>query len=730
MDFTQVSRHYHRKRFKALLALVVALLSLFISRVPVIDDLEKRLLDYRFQNWSHTAKPDSNIIIISIDNSSLDYFAENGISWPWPRSFYAHVVDYLTDAGAKQIVFDMLFTHADADRSETDAEETDTQFALAMERSKRSILGEMINGDIFNQSQSHSELDKNGTSNLDTLRGESVIVRPIPLLMGACQGVGHTNILPDEDGILRHTKPLFKRSGMHVFSLAAVAYIQGSGIRNIKWDDEHLVMGNTEVPLTNGDDLLLDWYGSPGPMGSFPYLSFSSVIQSASAVKNGGIPQFKLEYFKDKIVFIGADAAGLRDLKSTPVSQRDMHPGMEIWATALSNLNQKDFIYPFSTFVLYLITMLISFTALLSFDRMKARYAFGILLGSFAAFVALAYVLWMMHPRYFLPIVPAIMVSVLSYLVVLSNEMRERLFLKQVFGPYISPELMKVVYRTREIPELGGDQIEGTAFFSDIQDFTGISEKLGPTQLVSLLNEYLTEMTDILIAHGGTLDKYEGDAIIAFFGAPVHNQNHPLNAVTAAIEMQKGLDRLREKWRHEGDMWPPEIKDIQMRIGINSGEMMVGNVGSRGRMNFTMMGDTVNVAARLETSAKQYGILTHISAETARNLPESISSRSLGKSRLAGKSQVSESFEILGYTADLSQEEKELLKLWPQGLEAIRERDWDLAASLFKKTKQLERQITRQATNPSHVYLEVRIPYWRSLELGDDWQAIWEFDKK
>ena len=686
-------------------------------------------MDYRFNSWSYQAKPDSNIIIISIDDTSLDYFAENGTSWPWPRSFYAHVVDYLTIAGASQIVFDMLFTHDDLDRSETDVEETDSLFATSINNSGTVTLGSVIDGNIFTSPQSNMNRLEYGISIAGQTTLDGGITFPIPMLKKACQNVGYTNILYDSDGILRHVKPFFVLDSVRIPSLAAA--LSNNPIQaNSEWINDKFYINTKRVPINKSGDLLIDWYGPSGPGRTFKYLSFLNVIQSASAESFGGTPDLNKDIFKSKIVIIGADASGLRDLKSTPVSPIDMHPGMEIWATVISNFTQNDFIHPFPNIVLYLLLVGISISTLISFDKMKAKFAFMVMAGSIFAFILLSYILWSLTPRVFLPVVHALSVSIISYLVVLSNEMRERLFLKQVFGPYISPELMAVVYKTRKIPELGGEQVNGTAFFCDLQHFTKISEKLGPTQLVNFLNEYLTEMTDVLIKNGGTLDKYEGDAIIAFFGAPVRTKAHHVNAVQAAINMQKRLGQLREKWDSEGDKWPPEVKNLQMRIGINSGEMLVGNGGSRGRMNYTMMGDTVNVAARLESSAKQYGILIHISDDTANALPDSIVLRNLGKKRLVGKLHVSESYEVLGNLNEANTETLRMLPIWSSALEAVADRAWDEAHDLFLQTSELENTRPGQIINPSQLFLNICIPYWRDQKLADNWEAVWEFENK
>lgn len=722
-----LSKYYHLKRFKLALSFILVIVTLVISSLTLVSDFENKLLDYRFSHWSGTTQADSNIIIISIDDGSLDFFANNGVSWPWPRSFYSHLIDYLTVEGAQTIVFDMLFSHADADRSDTDATETDAQFAESIRSGGNVILGSIL---TELQSQAFTgpiELSIDESCNTLT---DSILELPIQVLLSANPGLGHTNIEPDGDGIIRHIIPIAAAGKYSIPSLAIASYIHSRPDVEISSKRGDLDLGELSIPLNHTGAQLINWYGPAGPTGVFKYISFQSVIQSASALKFGGIPSIPTGSFANKIVFIGADAAGLRDLKPTPIMQNGMHPGMEIWTTVLSNYLNEDFIYPVPKTIFLILLLGLSFSVLLSFDRLKPRYGFLIILSQFATYIGVAYVLWVYESRFLLPIAPAVFVSLLSYLLVFSNEMRERIFLKRVFGPYIAPELMQLMYQTREAPALGGQQVNGSAFFSDLQGFTKFSEKLSPVRLVSLLNEYLTDMTDSLMDLRGTLDKYEGDAIIAFFGAPVTDSEHAHQAVKAAITMQQGLADLRKKWDSEGDDWPPEIRNLQMRIGINSGEMLVGNVGSKGRMNFTMMGDTVNVAARLESSAKQYGVLTHISEATALQMPSEIILRKLGATRLVGKENAAVSYEVFGYANDLSAEDMELLKLWPTALEAVEAQKWALAIDLFNQTLALERQYTGRPTNPSEVYLNIRIPGWQSQQLEDNWTPIWIFDSK
>jgi len=724
-------KYYPSIWYKLGAALILAVLSFLLAQTKVLTDLEYRTLDYRFANTQGSTYPDSSILLISIDNGSLDYFAENGISWPWPRSFYGHMTRYLSESGARIIIFDMLFTHPDADRSETDAEETDGAFAQAMLESGKAIIGAELKPDSLRfsylEGMTHSEFRAQGWKKaLDSKDAEL----PIDTLLQAAAGVGLTNIEPDGDGIVRRISPIRSVGEDLVPCLALAALIELEQTQTLSTTGDRIRVGSSDLPVDARGDYLINWYGAAGPEGVFRYLPFSAVINSASAVLMGREPQLPAWIFKDKVILIGADAAGLRDLRPTPIIHEGFHPGMEIWATVLSNWLKGDHVRQFPIYLNLLLTLLLAFLILYGFDRLKAWQGYALLVGLIAGTVAFVLLLWAGEQRIYVPIVMPLLAMLLSYLLVFSNEMRERVFLHQVFGAYVAPELMDLMIENRQVPELGGEEIEGTAFFSDLQGFTSLSEEMEPQGLVAFLNEYLTDMTDLLMDSGGTLDKYEGDAILAFFGAPYRLDDHALRAVTAAIAMQERLGELREKWAAEGDRWPKVAAFLNMRIGINSGRMLVGNVGSKGRMNFTMMGDTVNVAARLESAGKQYGVLTHISAATAITLPETFVLRELGRTRLVGKKDALQTFEVMGRREALPAEAIQLAELWATAIEAIKAQEFDQAHKILLECNSLEDEYPLRPTTPSRVYLERHLPEWRKQELDPQWVPIIELRTK
>ncbi len=271
------------------------------------------------------------------------------------------------------------------------------------------------------------------------------------------------------------------------------------------------------------------------------------------------------------------------------------------------------------------------------------------------------------------------------------SEERDKKYLHETFNRYLSPKLITQMIESRQPPVLGGEENNCTAYFTDIQGFSTFSEQLkSPTKLVELLNQYLTEMTNILQGHGGLLDKYEGDAIIAFFGAPVKLENHALSACYTALKMQSQLGELRIKWKSEGEKWPVIVHDMKMRVGINSGIMITGNMGSPGRMSYTMMGDAVNLAARLESAAKQFGIYTMISHNTYQLVKDFVTVRELGRITVVGKSEPITVYELLGKIGETSEEIEKLISLFHNGLELFYTMKWDEAAEVFKQCEKIE----------------------------------------
>ena len=430
------------------------------------------------------------------------------------------------------------------------------------------------------------------------------------------------------------------------------------------------------------------------------------------------------EFYNKKLLY-GLTAPGTSDLGSQPFN--GSYPMVGLHANALNTILSDIFIYRTPKYLVSLILLVLAL--ILAFGIQKLSPAIG---GASVAALVIAYIFiafWAFTNHYiwldiFAPIATVgfgfLGITLYNYI----QEEKNKQFLKSSFGTYISPELIDEMYESGQEPELGGEEGYHTAFFTDIQSFSAFSEKLTASDLVSLLNDYLTEMTDILMENNGTLDKYIGDAIVAFYGAPLDLKNHELMACRTAIKMQERLAVLREQWQEEGDRWPEIVHHMQNRIGINTGKMVTGNMGSESRMNYTMMGDTVNLAARLESSAKQYGVYIQISDSTYEAVKDQIVVRALDFVRVMGKTEPVKVFELISEKDQEPEIYKKILPIFHEGLEYYFKQDWDKAIEAFTSADELEEMFPGRKTNPSRVYIP-RCLNFKENPPGDDWDGVW-----
>lgn len=472
--------------------------------------------------------------------------------------------------------------------------------------------------------------------------------------------------------------------------------------------------------------------------------------------------------FKGKIVILGASTEVFHDVKTTPFfsykGHQSLTPGMEMHANAIQQILDGSYIDVHtgslqlndqSRWNHILIILGLSFLTFLVIFKLDAKYG--------AMIIVMEIITWMSYSigsfvnDYFwlanaiglknapIPegdpiLIPAVfpMVSVLLTYGVnvgykLISEGKDKAFLKSAFGNYISPELIDDMFDNKQAPALGGDNGMRTAFFTDIQSFSTFSEKLTASELVMLLNEYLTVMTDILLGGGGTLDKYEGDAIIAFFGAPMDQPDNALRGLKVAVEMQNGCDILRKKWQSEGDKWPEVVKQMRTRIGINHGDLVCGNMGAENRMNYTMMGDTVNTAARLEEGAKQYGIYTATTYETLQAAGENeFEWRIVDKTRYMGKSDATTTVEILDFKGKLSSDTLQMIETFNKGFELYQQMKWDEAIKVFEESAKHEEDYPGRPINPSKKLISRCNEYKETAPVSEDeeWDGVYTMTKK
>jgi len=488
--------------------------------------------------------------------------------------------------------------------------------------------------------------------------------------------------------------------------------------------------------------------------------------------------------FYNKIVVIGVAVEVIHDTKSTPFYNyfglQQLTPGMETHANAMQTLIHENFINVFgerltqiqldrNTFSILwmhgLLTLLLCIIAYVLLSYLNPVLAgiliflegfvyFGLACGQFVndSFWVIKMILRKIspdsllasHPSWFFSDLPGIGDSTMVPIVVpiagilmtyTSNviykflvEQRDKKFLKSTFGTYISPDLIDQMYEQKQQPKLGGESGYHAAFFSDIQSFSSFSEVLEPEKMVSLMNEYLTEMTTVLLDHHGTLDKYIGDAIVAFWGAPVMVENQEFEVCQASLDMAKRLDELREKWKGEED-WPEIVHNMQHRIGLNAGDMVTGNMGSTMRMNYTMMGDTVNLAARLEASAKQYGVYIQVAENIYTATKDDFEYRFLDNVRVKGKTIPVKTYELICAKGDISDQDAQCLEKFHSAQELYFAQQWDKAIKGFEESSQLENMFPGRSTNPSEVYI-TRCKHLKANPPEKDWDGVWTLTAK
>jgi len=284
------------------------------------------------------------------------------------------------------------------------------------------------------------------------------------------------------------------------------------------------------------------------------------------------------------------------------------------------------------------------------------------------------------------------------------------------------------MYEEKQAPKLGGVEGHHTAFFSDIQDFSTFSEVLEPERMVSLMNEYLTVMSKVILDNQGTLDKYIGDAIVAFYGAPAPVKDHEIKSCYTALAMQKALDELRVKWKKEND-WPDIVYSMQHRIGLNCGRMVTGNMGSEMRMNYTMMGDTVNLAARLESSAKQYGVYNFVGENIYEAAKTHFAFRFLDFVKVKGKNIPVKVYELVSDKNEILSENIDLIKLFEQGIDHYFKQEWKMAVNKFTQAENLEDKFESRNTTPSQIYIE-RCEMFMKNPPEKDWDGVWKMTSK
>lgn len=525
------------------------------------------------------------------------------------------------------------------------------------------------------------------------------------------------------------------QSSIAILSDAVIRDIQNASdesIASLKPGEELRFGNEKKVPINEYGSFRVNYKGKFNTDESkriFQHLSYYDVT------KNRIDPGL----YQGKIFILGSAAPALFDFVNTP--HEENYPAVLIHSTIIKNILEDDYLVVLKENSQILIILLLALlcTALGLYFKGYLSIAISLVLMGVYTFIAYQYFKTGLYIGVSRPLLTVILIDAITLVVQFYFENKEKRFINDAFKQYISPALIDAMVDKEIMPTLGGEKSNITAYFTDIASFSTFSEKIGdPSRLVDLLNEYLTAMTDTLLGNEGTLDKYEGDAIIAFFGAPMPLENHAQSACETAVDMQDKLMGLRKKWASEGDKWPKVVHDMHMRIGINSGDIVTGNMGSTMRKNYTMMGDAVNLAARLESAAKQYGAYIQISEDTQKNLVEgTFIYRSLDTVRVVGKSLPVKTFELLQKAGCENEDKlKQLVKLWESARKCYLEMKWDEAIQLFTQCLDLEPHHPDRdpgsKTTPSHVYIKRCEAYklHPPVAEGETWDGVYTATEK
>ncbi len=617
--------------------MVAAIAALLFWGFGLLTSWEARTWDWRASLLAEPAKVSDNIRLILLDQNSLDWMnQENGLTWPWPREIYSVIVDFCRRNGARALAFDVLYTEP----SKWGVDD-DQVFSQAVARYGR------VAGALFLKKKSGSytswpadtpapEFTVSGLGDwMAAGFGDGVdyprAVMPVAELRQAFAILCDVQQEPDADGIYRRSRLFHTFDGRVLPTLGMGVYLAAHP-EQAAIENGRLTIGDRRIPIDSGGNVTMRYRG---PSGTHTAYSAAAVIQSEIQFRDGEKENIHdPEAFRDKYVLFGFSAPGLYDLRSSPVDS--VYPGIEVQATILDNFLNNDFIRHCHPAAVILITVVLSLLSAIAVSLATNPFRIGGV-GLFffllpAAIVTLSYKLGLSVPL----VVQETGVSlsiVFSLVVNYATEGRQKRFIKNAFRQYLSPAVIDQLIHQPERLKLGGERRVLSIFFSDLEGFTTISEKLNPEELTNLLNDYLSAMTDIIHDEGGTVDKYEGDAIIAFWNAPLEVARHAVCAVRAALRCQSELARLRPCFRERIGT------DMFMRIGLNTGPAVVGNMGSHTRFDYTMLGDAVNLAARLEGVNKQFGTYTMISKATLEETGDAFNVRELGRVTVVGRGE-------------------------------------------------------------------------------------------
>ncbi len=719
------------------LGITLAISFSYVFKPDYLTMMEYKLYDV-FVRETFQENKDFSVSIVDIDEYSLEKFGQ----WPWPRYRIALLLQKIYMAGALAVGNDILYAEPDG-KSPTvlkkmlkkdlqlDIEfsglpqglmDNDQVFAAILGKGPY-VLGYSLD---FKDEGSVPVHDPPALKVVQVKRPKAKgakeyviqapnVIAPMPMFLENCSNAGYMNALADPDGVLRSV-PLFASWKNNLYPHLSLATLitalkranPGQPVVKMTWGGiESLKIGNTIIPLERNGAILVNY---KGPGYTFPFVSAGHVLDD----------KVKPALFKNKIVFLGSSAAGLKDIKVSPLDQ--YFPGVEVNATIVDNIIKQDFILrpdwtPGLELILILVwgaitTFLIAWAnAWLTLPLSFAMCA----MGWYGGIWSLGHLRVWVSP--FFPLLALVVnFSVLNLLKFWFSE-RKKQYYRNAFSKYVSKDVVDNLVKNPDQLALGGEEKELTVILADLRNFTTLSEGLSPTKLTHLINLYLGELTEVILDHGGTLDKYMGDAIMAFFGAPVHDSQNPVHACQAAIAMSERLHDKRKEWESIG------LPYLEAGIGMNTGMMVVGNLGSARRFDYSVIGDHVNLTSRLEGLSKFYGVKIIISENTKNYLGDSFTCRELDVVKVKGKDEPIRIYELLGkdyFTGG----EFAWVKKFEQGLTLYRQQEFEPAVNVFQETLKL-----KPRDRPTDFFIN-RCEIFKDDPPEPDWDGVWKYTQK
>ena len=626
------------------LGLASALAVLGAVHLSWFETLENKSLDWRFRTFT-TLKPSPDIVIIAVDDQSFDSpeFLENFGRFPPRRLLYAGLVHYLHEWGARAIAFDIFFQGKDPHEGD------DEKLAQALSERPDVVLGFTLNDanwdspalKVLQARLDHfaAKVDPHAQLDLKSYSGADL---PDDSLMAAVPSLGCATVLSDSDGPVRRVTPLL-RFGDRVYpslSLAVATLVSKDKKIGLE-PGPRLDVANHHAPLDEHGQMMIRWYGRP--YVTFKHYSVMRVVNAELEYEDGKKPDLA-NAFKDKIVLIAVTAVGGGDVRPNAFSEN--YPGVEIHATLISNFLNGNFIQSTKPRVAIAFVFLLALLAAGLVYSSDSALVYS-LLSLAAGGVYFGATCWLFRAEsLWAPMVAPLAGGGTAFLAATltryATEGREKRQYRKTLMKYISPSLVETIMADLDWASLRAEKKNLTVLFSDIRGFTTFSEQHPPEVVIATLNEHLNMMVSVIFKYQGTLDKFVGDCVMAFWGAPLAQPNHAELAARAALEMIEGLEKLNQKWQSEGR------PTLHIGVGINTGEMLFENIGSEQRMDFTVIGDSVNLGSRLESATKELHASIVISEATYSEIQPIAEVKPLGEIHVKGKEKGIVVYELQG----------------------------------------------------------------------------------